>query len=116
MAYQTKAHSWESIEKYYKTRADETKSDKLLQLVQHILQSDISKRLFAITSHDKLIISIYEDIEISRDALHIEYNQENASWKFEYFSILYKPAEFHREYPAGKGIEKFDSFIKMINW
>ena len=51
------------------------KHDKLLELVRHIKSSDLSKRLFAYTSLDKLVISIYDTIEPNREALHISFDR-----------------------------------------
>ena len=88
----------------------------MLELVRHIKGSDVAKRLFAYTSLDKLVISIYEPIDAAREALHIVFERQVQEWSFRYYSKPNKPVEFERDYSAEKGIEKFDSLIKMINW
>jgi len=64
----------------------------------------------------KLIISIYDEIEWNREALHIELNRPIPSWDFRYFSKPNEPSEFERRYSTDLGIKKFDGFIRMIRW
>lgn len=91
-----KAHPWDEIENFYiDLNKNGWNNESIIKLVQHIKHTNLSSRLFAYTSHDKLVISIYNPIEWNREALYIE---------------------FERKYDADKGIEKFDNFIKMINW
>ena len=111
------SRSWDDIEQYYQKRFKEDERCKnLLKLVRHISNSDLSKRLFAFTSMDKLVISIYEQIETFREALHITFDASNNKWEFKYYSIPFQEPKFVRTYSAEKGVEKFDNFIKMINW
>ena len=63
-----------------------------------------------------LIISIYENLEYEKEALHITFNSNSNEWHFRYFAVPFKDPEFVRTYTANVGIEKFDSFIKMIKW
>jgi hypothetical protein len=89
----------------------------MLELVQHIV-SDYSTSLFAFTSLDKLIISIYENIDMRSEALHVSYDRELKKFSFAYFgghSPSSQP-EWQRVYNSEDGIKKFDAFIKMINW
>ena len=109
--------SWAAIEQHYIDLNNHGWGhNRLLELVRHIKSSDLSKRLFAYTSLDKLIITIYETIEPKREALHIEFDRELQKWSFKYYSKPDKSIEFERQYKADMGIEKFESFIKIINW
>lgn len=110
-----KARPWSDIEQYYFDRFGGQHAN-LLELVRHIKNSDLSKRLFAFTSMDKLVISIYESVDIFVEALHITFDIQSDKWHFEYYAQPFKDPEFVRTYSADKGIEKFDNFIKMIKW
>jgi hypothetical protein len=41
---------------------------------------------------------------------------QGTKWYFEYYAQPFKAPEFKRTYLADEGIEKLDSFIKMIKW
>jgi hypothetical protein len=110
-----KSQPWEDIELFFRTFFDPPR-DKMVELVQHIRASGLDKRLFAGTSLDSLIISIYNDIDRHKDALNIKYDLGANLWRFEYFAKPFQNAEFVRIYPGDKGITKFDNFIKLIGW
>jgi hypothetical protein len=109
------ARPWSDIEQHY-IECFQGQHTNLLELVRHIQTSDLSERLFAYTSMDKLVISIYDRIDTFVEALHINFDIENAKWHFEYYAHPFKDPEFVRTCSADKGIEKFDNFIKMIKW
>ncbi|MEP6901688.1 MAG: hypothetical protein ABJA66_08060 [Actinomycetota bacterium] len=111
-----KARSWNEIEEHFTKWFDEVYTDNIAKLAQHINSSELSERLFAYTSMDKLVVSIYNPIEWNREALHITFDQHIQNWTFEYYTKPFQKTEFIRHYPAEKGIEKFDKFIKMIKW
>lgn len=110
----TKAQSWDFIE--YRFATDFSKYKKMHELVKHIRKSDFARRLFGSTSMDKLVVSIYDPIDYRKEALHINFDIYNDKWHFYYFAMPFQDPEFVRTYPADKGIEKFDNFIKMIRW
>ena len=110
-----KTSPWSDIEQHYLDCFGGQHSN-LLELVRHIKNSDLSKRLFAFTSMDKLVISIYEDLGTFVEALHIIFDIQSDKWYFKYYAQPFKDPEFVRTYSADTGIEKFDNFIKMINW
>lgn len=59
-----KARSWDEIERRYTDLNNNGWGhDRLLKLVQHIKSTEVSNRLFAYTTLDKLVISIYEVID-----------------------------------------------------
>ncbi len=94
----------------------------MLALVQHIISSGASARLFAYTSLDTLKVSNYEPLEDS-EILHIHFDRQKQLFCFDYFSSagegkLYdkEQPEFHRHYPAEAGTEKFDQFLRWIRW
>ena len=110
-----KTRPWSEIEQHY-IDCFGGQHKNLLELVRHIKNTDLSKRLFAYTSMDKLVVSIYDRIDTFVEALHITFDIQSDSWHFEYYAHPFQDPEFVRKYSADKGIEKFDNFIKMINW
>lgn len=89
---------------------------EMLSLIQHIRTSNLADRLFAIISLDKLVISIYNPLEMDRESLHVKFDVSLEKWNFTYYSIPFKEPEFIRTYERNAGLQKFDSFIKMKNW
>jgi hypothetical protein len=106
----SKAKTWDYIASSFKDNRE------MFSLIQHIISSGLSNRLYGVISLDRLILSIYDQIEIHREALHVRFDIASEKWEFKYFSVPYKPPEFERSYERDKGIEKFNAFIKMINW
>ena len=112
-----KARPWNEIEEHYVDLNNKGWGhDRLLGLVRHIRSSGLQDRLFAFTSVDKLIISIYDPIERDRESLHIDFDRHNQRWDFKYISIPNEKGGFERQYEANLGLEKFDKFISMIKW
>ena len=106
----SKAKTWVYLASSFKDNPE------MFNLIQHIIGSGLSNRLYGIISLDRLILSIYDQIETQREALHIRFDRFSEKWSFKYFSVAYQPPEFERTYGKEKGIEKFNAFIKMINW
>ena len=113
--WNAKAQSWDFIENRY-TVDWQGKHTNLLELVRHIQSSDLKDRLFGSTSMDRLVISTYDPIDYRKEALHITFDLLNREWHFEYIAMPFQEPEFVRTYGEEKGIEKFESFIKMIKW
>lgn len=111
----TKAQTWDFIENRFRTDFGDVHF-KMIELIQHIRSSGLSTRLFGSTSMDKLVISIYENIDYQKEALHITFNLKSNEWNFKYFAVPFKDPEFERVYPGEMGIEKFDNFLRMIRW
>jgi hypothetical protein len=112
-----KSRPWSEIENHYIDLNNHNWGhQKLLELVRHIIHSDLSGKLFAYTSLDTLKISIYENIEPFREELHVSFNSDKQEWLFQYYAKPNEVSEFTRVYPADTGIEKFDNFIKMVKW
>ncbi len=120
-----KAHSWSSIESCYKNLIESGWDQQpILDLVRHIMNSELSKKLYAYTSLNTLVITIYEDIDRSTECLHVEFDKSLNVWKFNYYggntydsnTLNGKQPEFKRIYNRDNGIEKFDQFIKWIKW
>jgi hypothetical protein len=111
----TKYQSWEFIENRFLTDFGNSHF-KLIELVKHIRETKLSERLFGSTSMDKLVVGIYEELDYRKETLHITFNLDSSEWNFKYYGMPFQEAEFQRTYSAEKGIEKFDNFIKMINW
>jgi hypothetical protein len=108
--------SWDEIEEHFTKWFQGQYQDNIAILVKHIKMSGLSQRLFGYTSMDKLVVGIYNPMEWNREALHIEFDVEGQKWWFKYYPKPNEPVEFERQCSADKGIEKFDNFIKMINW
>ncbi|QES91051.1 hypothetical protein [Rhizosphaericola mali] len=110
-----KAQSWDYIENRYLTDFGNYHF-RFVELVKHIKSSGLSNRLYGSTSMDKLVISIYEELDYRKEALHITFDLVQEKWHFEYFALPFQTPEFVRTYSADKGIEKLENFIKAINW
>jgi hypothetical protein len=113
-SWTAKAQTWDSIENRYTDRGD--KHTRLVELIRHIKDSGLSQRLFGFTSMDKLVVSIYDPLNYTKESLHITFDSVNRKWHFEYYAQPFADPEFVRIYDEEKGIEKFDNFIKMIKW
>jgi hypothetical protein len=112
-----KARPWDEIEEHYiDLNQHGWGHDRLLSLVRHIKSTGLQHRLFAYTSLDKLIVSVYNPIQSNKEALHIEFDRQNQRWDFKYRSTSNEKPEFERHYNADLGIEKFDKFVSMIKW
>lgn len=111
-----KVRSWDDIEITFNTWFGEQHKDNIANLVRHIKTSGLANKLFGLTSMNKLVIGIYDPIEWDRETLHITFDTDKDEWHFVYYAVPFQSPEFIRTYPANKGIEKFDNFIKMINW
>jgi hypothetical protein len=112
-----KTRPWSEIEGHYThliSRGWEL--DPMRQLVQHIIRTELSNRLFAYTSMDKLVIGIYDPMEWNREALHIEYDGTERLWSFKFLAKPNAPVEFERTYGTEEGMIKFDNFVKMLKW
>ena len=110
--------SWNSILQHYNSLLDNKLGvQPMIDLVKHISTS-YSDRLFGCISLDKLIVSIYEEIDWRAEALHIKFEQGTKQFHFSYYGghTETKQPEWRRIYEADLGVEKFDQFVKMINW
>jgi hypothetical protein len=87
-----KPHTWESIEEFYANIFGGAHL-KMLELVQHIKSSELSKRIFAYTSHDILVISIYENVDRQKESLYINFDLNSKEWHFKYFAVPFKEPE-----------------------
>lgn len=122
----TKPHNWASIAAHYQNLAAHDLGPEMLELVQHIISSGASSRLFAFTSLDKLKVSSYESLE-NTEILYINFNRQKQVFCFGYYATEYyatwgtksqydlEQPELHRYYPAEKGIEEFDQFLRWIS-
>ena len=108
---------WSDIEQHYLDLNNlGWQLEPLLHLVRHIIATKLSERLFAFTSMDKLVVGIYDPMEWNREAIHIAFDGQSQKWFFKYHPKPNEPLEFERQYPADKGIEKFDNLIKILKW
>lgn len=123
----TKPHSWASIAARYQDLVAHGWGPEMLGLVQHIISSGASNHLFAYTSLDNLKLSNYEPLE-DTEILHVKFDRQKQVFCFEYYATEcnvnwsmekrynQEQPEFHRYYPAEKGNEKFDQFLRWVGW
>lgn len=89
----------------------------IVQLIQVINNNEaLRNKLYACTSLDTLIISIYNPIELWREAIYIQYNKESRLWNFKYYPYPYRESEHERNYPSELLIEKFNNYIDLLRW
>lgn len=111
----TRAQSWEYLLNRYQSEL-EGQFSFYVELVNHILDSEIQNRIYAVSSMNRIILSVYEQIDFHRDALHISLDPTSHKLSFTYFSKPNIDPEFVRSYDEKDGITKFDQFVKMLNW
>jgi len=117
MSQYVEPRPWDEIEEFYRKRNENSREHHhMLALVKYIRAKGLNARLFAYTSHDTLMVSIYDPIELNREMLKLEFDRQRQLWRFEYFSRPFEEAEFVREYTPELGCEKFDQFISMMGW
>jgi len=115
--FYNQSSNWSEIRSWYAQLTERDPGfEPLLDLVNHIIDSGMSKRLFAYTSVHKLVVGIYEKIEYNSEALHIEFDIDNSKWNFNFHSKPFEPIEFQRTYNVELGIDKFDQIVKYLNW
>ena len=113
-----KSKGWETIERRYAELINlGLKYEPMLELVRHIRNTDLKKRLFACTSMHTSIISIYEAIEPQRESIHIDFMLKTREWFFQYYSANNrKEVGFFRIYDETVGIQKLEQFVEGIRW
>jgi hypothetical protein len=108
---------WDKIEEKYKSFiSNGWELENMLSLIRFIRCNEYHKRLFAYTSMDKLIVTIYNPAEFHREELHIELVPQLKQWHFEYFPKPDSPSEAKNNYPEDEGINKFCSYIDHLKW
>ena len=112
--WNAKSQNWEFIENRFITYWPNHK--QMIELVQHIRNTNLKNKLFGSTSMDKLVISIYHQIDYSKESLHITFNLHSNKWNFKYIAMPFQKPKFVRSYDEQVGIQKFDKFIEMIKW
>lgn len=88
----------------------------LVPLLQHIIRTGYSDRLYGYTHWSGLFVTNYPNIVHGKDELAIRPVPPRSSIRFEYSANPLKPVEFAREYAPELVIEKFDSFVAMVRW
>jgi hypothetical protein len=113
----TKYYSWELIKDHYEPlHKNAWEILPMIDLVNHIISLRYSDRLYAFTSLDALIISIYKEIDKLSEALHIKYDQDSKDFLFSYYGehSLEEQPEWKRRYEPSIVKDKFNQFITMI--
>ena len=80
-SWAAKAQTWDYIENRYINDWG-ANYFRMIELVRHIKNSDLSQRLFGSTSMDKLVVSIYDPLDYRKESLHITFNPNNKKWHF----------------------------------
>lgn len=109
---------WDKIELFYKDLiSNQWPLSDIISVIQFIRNNEnLSQRLFGCTSLDRLIISIYNPIELQKEALWIQFNTEKGLWNFKYYPFPFHKPEYERDYPGELLIEKFEGFIDLLKW
>ena len=108
---------WDEIKSWYSELIqDGLELKPMLDLIEHILTKGYKNRLFATTSLHTLVISIYSEIDLQTEVLKIKFDLATRNWFFDYYGKPFQEAQFSRQYNEDLGIEKFEQFIKFINW
>jgi|GEM_PF-3956247 len=112
------AIKWDEIKSTYTAMiAHGWPLEEILPVLNYITDdSNLGERVFAYTSLDKLVISIYHPIEPDRESLHIKFDQSKRVWEFKYYPVPYQPVEHERAYPGNLLLEKFKNYISRLNW
>ena len=115
---EAKAKSWDEIEHFYNDLTSRGwPLQDIIKLIQYVNESNnLRQKLFGCTSLDKLIISIYNPIELDRQALHIQYEKAERLWNFKYCPSPNREVEHERNYPGELLIEKFQDYINLLKW
>jgi hypothetical protein len=108
--------SWDDLEDSFNRWFGQQYKSTIAELIRHIQKNGLDKRIYGLSSMDKLVISIYNPIEWHREALHVTFDITSQNWHFVYYSMPFQSPEFVRTYAMENGMEKFDQFIQMINW
>jgi hypothetical protein len=112
-----KVAQWQQIEEYYTDLISHGwELESMLSLIRFIRNNNLDKRLFAYTSLDKLVLTIYNPAEWHRESLHIEFERNLKKWHFEYHPKPNGPIEAERYYSEEDGINKFCQYIEWLKW
>ena len=113
----SKSTGWSEIESWFTELIKEgIEFQPMLNLVKHIIKSEMKNRLYGLISMNKLIIGIYDEIEFKSETIHIEFDVVNRKWNLKYHPKPFRTIEFERTYSETEGIEKFESLIKYLKW
>lgn len=109
---------WVEIEEHYRNLVEDYNwpIQSMLDLVRYIRRTHLEERLYAYTSHDELVVTIYDIPEWNREALHIHLDPVSLIWKFHYLPKPYESPEGERSYPEQEGISKFVKYIETLKW
>ncbi|WP_375415897.1 hypothetical protein [uncultured Hymenobacter sp.] len=115
---ENESYDWANIIAHYEDLTTYGWGHEMLALVQYIVSSGVSTRLFAYTSHATLKVSIYKSRRSRQEELHIDFDSQEQVFYFDYYATeqVHGQPEFHRKYPVEAGIEKFDQFLRWMRW
>lgn len=117
----TRPHSWQSILDWYikLNSLPDWDQQPMIKILGYIFASGLYERLHAVTSHQTLVLSIYNPMELNRETLRITYDESRQSWLFQYRALpepLKRMPEWVRECSKEQGIDKFKAFLKRMHW
>ena len=112
----SKAHSWDDLLKFFTTLFDGQYEDSIAALILHIKASGLDKRLYGLSSLDRLIVSNDALIQVGRETIFITFDRENQTWQLKYSAMPFNNPEWVRTYSKNLGIKKFDQLIELLKW
>lgn len=88
----------------------------MLDLVRHIRSTDLSRRLFAFTSHADLFVGMYPELDRHIEALRILFDGSSKTYEIAYWATPTVEPEVKRSYAKEGGIKKIEGFIEYLRW
>ncbi len=112
------ARKWEDILSFYNELVSKDwPLHEITPVINYIIRdNELNEKLFGCTSLDKLVISIYNPIDKHRESMHIQFDNTNQLWVFEYYPAPNYPVEHTRAYPGNMLLEKFKDYINELKW
>jgi len=119
-SWTAKGESWTDFEQSF-ILSFKGIGDEMIELIEYVSTSNYHQRIFAISSHLKIIVSNIQEIDTLKDCLHVEFDKSTNEWVFEYFSGPFygstqNEPEISKKYPKELGKKKFDKFISVLKW
>jgi len=111
-----KAVPWNEIRSHYVQLVNHGwLYEEMIGLIDFITTGELGARLYAYTSIDKLVLSIYENITPAQEVLSIYFDRGAGMWNFQYQPEQFAKAEHERQYKDDL-IGHFQNYITLLKW